>query len=56
MSERAALIAATLAIEDADGRGGVRVLLEVPLDVLEELEEVEPVDGAAQPREVGEAQ
>ena len=52
MSERAALIGATLAIEDAGGRGGVRVLLEVPLDVLDELDEFEPVNGAAQPGEL----
>jgi two-component system sensor histidine kinase UhpB len=54
MSERAALIGATLTIEDAGGRGGVRVRLEVPLDDLEELDEFESVDGAT-PREVGEA-
>src|SRR5207302_10369006 len=54
MSERAALIGATLAIEDARGRGGVRVRLEVPLDEVEELEEFESLDGAT-PREVGEA-
>jgi two-component system sensor histidine kinase UhpB len=54
MSERAALIGATLTIEDAGGRGGVRVRLEVPLDELEELEAFESVDGAT-PREVGEA-
>jgi hypothetical protein len=54
MRERAALIGATLAIEDAGGRGGVRVRLDVPLDELEERDEFEPVNGAA-PREVGEA-
>ena len=54
MSERAALIGATLAIEDAGRRGGVRVRLEVPLDEVEELEEFESLDGAG-PREVGQA-
>src|SRR6185437_5090529 len=53
MSERAALIGATLAIEDAGGRGGVRVRLEVALDDVEELEEFQSLNGAVQPHELG---
>jgi two-component system sensor histidine kinase UhpB len=54
MSERAALIGATLAIEHAGARGGVRVRLEVALDEVEELEEFQSLKGAAQPHELGE--
>lgn len=54
MSERAALIGAALTIEDAGGRGGVRVRLEVPLDELEELDEFDALNGAGPPREIGE--
>jgi two-component system, NarL family, sensor histidine kinase UhpB len=54
MSERAALIGATLAIENAGGRGGVRVRLEVALDDVEELEEFQSLNGAVQPHELGE--
>jgi two-component system, NarL family, sensor histidine kinase UhpB len=54
MSERAALIGAVLAIEDAGGRGGVRVRLEVPLDEVEEFEQFESLDGAG-PRGIGDA-
>ena len=54
MSERAALIGATLAIEDAGATSGVRVRLEVPLDELPELDEFDSLDGAGQPREIGE--
>jgi two-component system sensor histidine kinase UhpB len=53
MSERAALIGATLAIEDAGARGGVRVRLEVALDDVEELEEFQSLNGAVQPHELG---
>jgi hypothetical protein len=55
MSERAALIGATLTIENSNPRGGVRVRLEVPLDELEELGEFEPLAGAGESREIGEA-
>jgi two-component system sensor histidine kinase UhpB len=55
MSERAALIGATLTIEGAGGRGGVRVRLEVPLDEVEEFDEFESLNGAAPPHEVGDA-
>jgi hypothetical protein len=47
MSERATLIGATLAVEDANARGGCRVRLEVPLDELEKLnppDEFDPSD------------
>ena len=54
MSERAALIGATLAIENAGARGGVRVRLEVPLEEVEELEEFQSLNGAVQPHELGE--
>ena len=54
MSERAALIGATLAIENAGARGGVRVRLEVALDDVEELEEFQSLNGAVQPHELGE--
>jgi hypothetical protein len=54
MSERAALIGATLAIENAGARGGVRVRLEVPLDEVEELEDFASVNGAVHPQETGE--
>jgi hypothetical protein len=54
MSERAALIGATLAIENAGTRGGVRVRLEVALDEVEELEEFQSLNGAVQPHELGE--
>jgi two-component system sensor histidine kinase UhpB len=53
MSERAALIGATLAIENAGARGGVRVRLEVALDDVEELEEFQSLNGAVQPHELG---
>src|ERR1700748_3027367 len=53
MSERAALIGATLAIENAAARGGVRVRLEVALDDVEELEEFQSLNGAVQPHELG---
>ena len=55
MSERAALIGATLSIENAGARDGVRVRLEVPLEELEELEEFESSNGAVHPQEMGEA-
>jgi two-component system sensor histidine kinase UhpB len=55
MSERAALIGATLVIENAGARGGVRVRLEVPLDEVQELREFESVNGAVHPQEMGEA-
>jgi two-component system sensor histidine kinase UhpB len=55
MSERAALIGATLTIENSNPRGGVRVRLEVPLDELEELGEFEPLAGSGESREIGEA-
>ena len=54
MSERAALIGATLAIENAGARGGVRVRLEVALDEVEELEEFQSLNGAVRPHELGE--
>ena len=54
MSERAALIGATLAIENAGARGGVRVRLEVALDEVDELAEFQSVNGAVQPHELGE--
>jgi two-component system sensor histidine kinase UhpB len=54
MSERAALIGATLAIENAGARGGVRVRLAVALDDVEELEELQSLNGAVQPHELGE--
>ena len=54
MSERAALIGATLAIENAGARGGVRVRLEVALEEVEELEEFQSLNGAVQPHELGE--
>jgi signal transduction histidine kinase len=54
MSERAALIGATLAIENAGTRGGVRVRLEVALDEVEELEQFQSLNGAVQPHELGE--
>lgn len=54
MSERAALIGATLAIENAGARGGVRVRLEVALDEVQELEEFQSLNGAVQPHELGE--
>ena len=54
MSERAALIGATLAIENAGARGGVRVRLEVALDEVDDLEEFQSVNGAVQPHELGE--
>jgi two-component system sensor histidine kinase UhpB len=54
MSERAALIGATLAIENTGSRGGVRVRLAVALDDVEELEEFQSVNGAVQPHELGE--
>ena len=54
MSERAALIGATLAIENAGARGGVRVRLELPLEEVEELEEFQSLNGAVQPHELGE--
>jgi len=54
MSERAALIGAALAIENAGGRGGVRVRLEVPLDEVDELEAFQSINGAVGPHELGE--
>ena len=54
MSERAALIGATLAIENAGARGGVRVRLEVPLEEVDELEEFQSLNRAVQPHELGE--
>jgi two-component system sensor histidine kinase UhpB len=54
MSERAALIGATLAIENAGTRGGVRVRLELALDEVEELEEFQSLNGAVGPHELGE--
>ncbi len=54
MSERAALIGATLAIENAGARGGVRVRLELPLEEVEELQEFQSLNGAVQPHELGE--
>jgi two-component system, NarL family, sensor histidine kinase UhpB len=55
MGERAALIGATLTIEDAGARGGVRVRLEVPLEEVEELEQFESFNGATPSEEVGDA-
>jgi two-component system, NarL family, sensor histidine kinase UhpB len=55
MGERAALIGATLTIEDAGARGGVRVRLEVPLDEIEELEPFDSFNGATPSHEVGDA-
>jgi two-component system sensor histidine kinase UhpB len=55
MSERAALIGATLAIDNAGARGGVRVRLEVPLDEVEELEDFASVNGTVHPQEMGES-
>jgi two-component system, NarL family, sensor histidine kinase UhpB len=54
MSERAALIGATLAIENAGARGGVRVRLEVALEDVEEVEQFRSLNGAVQPHELGE--
>jgi two-component system, NarL family, sensor histidine kinase UhpB len=55
MSERAALIGATLAIEDASPRGGCRVRLEVPLDGLEELHELDTLDELEASHDIGDA-
>jgi two-component system sensor histidine kinase UhpB len=55
MSERAALIGATLTIEDASPPGGCRVRLEVPLDELEELDGFETLDELEPSHEIGDA-